>query len=303
MLPEDITTSDFTNYINTASSALSAYDYEIRSTHHQTTRATVWAIVNTTSDPITQLATIFTPDEISFLKRVLDAMFETYNTPRHEIMAITGMQATRLHKPPDQGRRGETQGGAETQGSAGAGLTMGQAEKVMQGLVEMGWMEKSRKGYFSLSPRALMELRGWLLETYNDDEDEDDEGSGPRVKVCLACKEIITVVSSRCFVRVWGGGQGWANGGLLQGQRCPRRSCGGRLHNGCTQKFFTMQKSRKCPLCKTEWTGEDHVGELAAPSNSAASSKRRDGESNGMSQSVRQDGNGDNEDTLVASER
>ena len=73
-----------------------------------------------------------------------------------------------------------------------------QAEKVLKSLVEQGWLERSRKDYYSLSPRALMELRGWLIETYNED-DSDDEGEQtrpPRIKMCHACKEIITTVGS-----------------------------------------------------------------------------------------------------------
>ena len=122
-------------------------------------------------------------------------MFETYNTPRQEIMAITSMQAVRLHKAPTEDRKG-TQNGSATQGSVGQGLTMGQAEKVLKTLVEEGWFERSKKGFYSLSPRALMELRGWLIETYNDlDDDEDDEDRVLKVKLCFACKEIITQVS------------------------------------------------------------------------------------------------------------
>lgn len=155
--------------------------------------------MNTISDPIAQLATTHTPDELAYLKRVLDAMFETYNTRRHEIMAITSTQAVQLHKAPSEASRRETQNGSTTQGSSGQGLTMVQAEKILQGLVEEGWFEKSRKGFYSLSARGLMELRGWLVETYNDvgeEEDEEEEQPIPKVKNCFACKEIITVV--RC---------------------------------------------------------------------------------------------------------
>ena len=132
-------------------------------------------------------------------------MFETYNTPRHEVMAITSMQAIKLHKSPTEDVR-QTQNGVETQGSAGQSLTMGQAEKMMKTLVEEGWFEKSIKGFYSLSPRALMELRGWLWETYNDvdedeDEDEDEEGRGSKkIKQCFACKEIITTVSKAASI-------------------------------------------------------------------------------------------------------
>ena len=123
-------------------------------------------------------------------------MFETYNTPRHEVMAITSMQAIKLHKSPTEDVR-QTQNGTETQGSAGQSLTMGQAEKMMKTLVEEGWFEKSIKGFYSLSPRALMELRGWLWETYNDVEDDEEEDGrvSKKIKQCFACKEIITTVS------------------------------------------------------------------------------------------------------------
>lgn len=123
-------------------------------------------------------------------------MFETYNTPRHEVMAITSMQAIKLHKSPTEDVR-QTQNGTETQGSAGQGLTMGQAEKMMKTLVEEGWFEKSIKGFYSLSPRALMELRGWLWETYNDVEDDEEEDGrvSKKIKQCFACKELITTVS------------------------------------------------------------------------------------------------------------
>ena len=121
-------------------------------------------------------------------------MFETYNTSRHEVMAITSMQAIKLHKAPTEDER-QTQNGSETQGSAGQGLTMGQAEKMMKTLVEEGWFERSIKGFYSLSPRALMELRGWLWETYNDLEDEEDGRVSKKIKQCFACKEIITTVS------------------------------------------------------------------------------------------------------------
>lgn len=194
-----MTEADFNSYISAANDAIAPFDLEIRSTLHQLTRKRVYALVNSTSDPITQLATSFTPDEISFIKRVLDAMFETNNTIRHEVMAVKPIQATKLHKPPSNRR--ETQNGVETQGSSGQGITMLQAERVLKSLVDQGWFEMSKKSYYSLSPRALMELRGWLMETYNED-DSDEEGNEnvhQRIKTCQACKEIVTTVSSSSF--------------------------------------------------------------------------------------------------------
>ncbi len=200
-MPEDITEADFNSYISAANTRISPFDLGIRSTFHQITRTRIYSLVNSTSDPIIQLATVHTAEEISFLKRVLDAMFETFNTSRHEVMAITSMQALRLCKPRDT--QASTPNGAETQGNAGQGLKMAEAEKMLKTLVEEGWFEKSRKGFYSLSPRALMELRGWLIETYNDiDEEDDEEDRAPRIKQCAACKEIVTMVSGIGALRI-----------------------------------------------------------------------------------------------------
>ena len=172
-------------------------------------------------------------------------------------MAISSMQAIKLHKAPTEDRRQSTQDGVETQGSVGQSLTMGQAEKMLKSLVEEGWFEKSSKGYYSLSPRALMELRGWLMETYNDIDDEEDEEVSKKIKQCFACKDIITTVSTITSLIDHPLSR-------LQGQRCPKKTCSCRLHDICTQNFFRTQKSKKCPLCDTPWTGKDFVGERAA---------------------------------------
>lgn len=198
--PEDVSEEDLASYIAAANTAISPFDLEIRSslrqtqTDEQTTPERVYALVNTTSDPLTQLATIYTADEIGFIKRLLDAMFETNNTRLSEAMVVSGMQATQLARvsSADANRR---QSGTQqqTQGGAAQSLSMSQAETILQQLVEDGWLEKSRKGFYSLSPRGLMELRGWLVATYNDEHDEDRRAD--KIKFCAACRDIITVVS------------------------------------------------------------------------------------------------------------
>jgi non-structural maintenance of chromosomes element 1 len=41
----------------------------------------------------------------------------------------------------------------------------------------------------------LMELKGWLVGTYNDPaDDDDDEARRDKIKFCHACKDIITAV-------------------------------------------------------------------------------------------------------------
>ncbi|KAF2086641.1 DNA repair protein Nse1 [Saccharata proteae CBS 121410] len=255
ILPADITPADLTTYISTLNTELSPLDLEIRSSTIQSAKPSepsekVYALVNTVSDDLTQLATTHSPDDIAFVKRLLDAMFETYNTRSAEVCAVREAQALNLAKVRRESGVGGVNGDGATQGGQGSSLTMVQAQEVLGRLVEEGWFEKSRGDYYSLSARALMELRGWLVDVYNE-EGEDGE---KRIKFCEACGDIVTV-----------------------GQRCSDRDCICRLHNHCLQRFFRAHPDHKCPRCKTHWDGDRFVGEKAAraqpPRNSAASAR------------------------------
>jgi hypothetical protein len=238
--PKDVTQEDFDSYVSAAADAISPYDYEIRSTQHQTTKERIYALVNSVSDPLTQLATMRTPDEISYIKRLLDAMFETHNTRRREVMAVTSMEA--LETKVRKGSNRQSEGGEPVQAtqSSDRGLTQSEAEKLLANLVKETWLERSNEGFYTLSPRALMELRTWLVEAYNDSEDPD---SWQRIKFCRACKEIVTI-----------------------GQRCTERECNVRLHNICTSAFWNSRPAKKCPKCETVWNGKAYVGQKAITS-------------------------------------
>ncbi|KAJ5789251.1 uncharacterized protein N7518_006262 [Penicillium psychrosexuale] len=247
--PDEIEKDQFSDFIAAANTAVSPFDLEIRSLLPQviepaqqdapaTPPKRVYALVNTTSDPLTQLATTYSPDEIAFLKRLLDFMFAKNNTRLYEGMVASQMQAVSLHKAPSGERQSTSNDSAQSQIAAVQSLRMTQAETLIIHLIEEGWLQKSAKGYLSLTPRALMELRGWLVLTYNDES--FDGRAVERIKFCAACKDIITV-----------------------GQRCEDRDCKGRLHDHCMRNFFRMQQAEKCPLCKADWPGDNFVGERA----------------------------------------
>jgi hypothetical protein len=227
-----VTLDDFNSYLSAAADALSSFDYEIRSTQHQVTKQRIWAVVNSISDAPTQLAGSRGPEEVAYLRRLLDAMFETYNTRRREVQGITSLQA--LEKKVLKG----SGGAARTEGAPiDRGLTQEQAERTLEGLVAEGWFERSKEGWYTLSPRALTELRGWLVETYNDSDDPEE---WQRIKFCEACKEIVTV-----------------------GQRCGEMDCNVRLHDICEAAFWTSRPSKRCPSCETPWDGKAFVGQRA----------------------------------------
>lgn len=238
----DITTSDFNAYLQKMNSAISPFDYEIRSglpQQQQPSSSTstdqqqgerIYALVNTTSDPMTSFATLHSPEEIAFVKRLLDAMFETFNTRRAEVCAVTSMQGLDLARP-----RGGASTSGETQTQTQQGLTKAEAERTLEALVDEGWLDVSSRGYYRLSTRALIELRTWLVETYNDDEET-------RVRNCVGCGDIVVV-----------------------GRRCVDLDCGVRVHGHCLPNVLRASGGEKCPTCGKVWEGEPvYVGEKAA---------------------------------------
>lgn len=243
-------------YLHQAGDALGAFDYEVRSSRHQSTGELWWAVVNTASDPPTQLATPHSPDEVAYVRRLLDAMFEATNSPRHELMCISEAQAlkcARAPPPPEPNSEDEAKGIVRPPQQKG--LKHSEALAVLAALQGQGWLERGRKGFYSLAPRALMELRSWLVATFN--EPDAEEGDWQRIKFCAACKDIVT-----------------------QGRRCAARDCLFRLHETCDAAFWRTQRSattggKICPTCKAEWTGENYVGEKAVPDRRQARTSTR----------------------------
>ena len=257
--PRSVRLEDFQEYIRAAREAIGPVDLEIRNIRQQTGRGErIWAFINAQSDPATQMATTHTPEEVAYIKRLLDAMFEEYNTPRMEVMAVDEGQALKVSRPKRQGGResgingqlnGDDGGGGDGEEGASKavdrGLKHSEVLSLLSSLVAEGWLDKSRDGFYSLSARSLMELQPWLMLTYNDNGDDDDAGRWQHIKVCEACKEIVTY-----------------------GQRCANRDCIVRLHDVCEEAFWRTRRERKCPKCKTAWDGKHYVGERAVTSRS-----------------------------------
>lgn len=198
------------------------------------------------------MATTNTPEETAYIRRLLDAMFEKYNTPRQEIMGVTSMQALKAARAPSRERQSlnATTVAGETYVAIDKGLTNSQAEKLLASLKKSQWLERSREGWYTLAPRALVELRNWLVTTYNDPDAE--EGDWQRIKFCVACKEIVTT-----------------------GQRCSNLDCNVRLHDVCEKSYWKTRRQKKCVKCETEWDCKYWVGERAITTTAAYNEGRR----------------------------
>lgn len=255
-----MTEPQITSTIQSINAKIEHYDFEIRSTRDQQTKLIHYALVNKTSDSLTQLATRFSANEIAYVRRVLDYMFETNNSRTREVMAIKQTEASQLARPR-RNRQSQINGTAEdgeTSQAADTGISIPEADDVLDTLVNEAFFQKSRQGYYSLASRALMELRAYLKETYNETP-EDAEGETPiiRIRDCEGCREIVTY-----------------------GIRCNNRDCSVRWHDACANGYYRgrSRENRDCPKCRTQCSGDVYVGERAdripAGRNSTGGSRR-----------------------------
>jgi hypothetical protein len=171
---------------------------------------------------------------------LLDYMFESNNTPTREIMAIKHLDASQLARISRRNRQSQAaneDGEAEGDTQTDTGITIADADMVLTSLVHEGFFEKHGKDsvYYSLAPRALMELRGYLKETYNDED-------ATRIRDCEGCSQIVTF-----------------------GVRCDNRKCGVRWHDWCANQYYRGRSTgnRGCPKCETILSGTVFVGERA----------------------------------------
>ncbi|CAK7562332.1 MAG: hypothetical protein SEPTF4163_000174 [Sporothrix epigloea] len=277
LAPSDITYDMLQQYINQAKAALAPLDFDIRTATDERSMGSgsgsggrssndhrVWVLVSTDNDPKSHLAVLFTPRKLAFLHRLLDALFDTYNTPRIEALCITEQQALKLSRPPrTQSATRPSLGDGEGVASQAAAATtrdMGLKHSVLlsllASLVRQGWLSKSAQGFYALTTRALLELEPYLVETYNEPADPTQ---GPnvadtwqRIKYCAACRELIT-----------------------SGLRCATPTCTLRLHDHCEEVFWRTQQGRQnrggenradrhmCPKCNAPWgKAEDASGEV-----------------------------------------
>lgn len=192
---------------------------------------------------MTQLATRFSASEIAYIRRLLDAMFETNNTSVRETMAVKQVDANNLAKPRRnrQSQAASLVEDGENQ-AQDTGITIAESDLVLDELVKDGFLLLSNHGYYSLAPRALLELHSYLKETYNETAEDDEDEPTIRIRDCEGCREIVTY-----------------------GIRCNNRECGVRWHDRCANQYYRNKSKdgKKCPKCRTVCGGDVYVGERA----------------------------------------
>ncbi|KAJ6502611.1 hypothetical protein C8R45DRAFT_626081 [Mycena sanguinolenta] len=211
------TREEWDAFVIKVNQALDPLDLEFRHLQEETSGREMYAIVRTLllivswytgppkvnrkGDEIAQMATDYTPGEIAFFK----AMVEQIMLAPRESFSISSLAALRevsALKPKSN-------------------MSKTQAEVVLASFVAKGWLLKSKRGRYSLSARALLELEPYLKSTYPEE-----------ILECLICNEIMT-----------------------KGVACPAANCKVRMHYHCFTKYTS--RNRKCPTCASDWPGTD----------------------------------------------
>ncbi|KAJ3405111.1 hypothetical protein CcCBS67573_g01087 [Chytriomyces confervae] len=236
---------------------LALLDLELASIADPDTGVLFWALVNTSADQVSQLATSRTANDIAFIKRLIQLIM-TADDDVYQISMHDALRESKLGK-----------------------FTLAESEALIESLVDNGWFSKNENGWLTLGLRALMELKSYLRQEFEES-----------VQFCSVCKEIITTHYERCGVA----------------------SCPGRLHKNCARRLFagsrrataggsstTASGERKCPHegCGSVWEGITPTPDLNGGSSNATRKRRAQEVDTAFFEKRRRDGEDSEGDTQV----
>jgi len=134
-------------FLDKVHQALNPLDLEFRSVLDDNSNTKLFALVNRKGDEVAQLASDYTPAEITFFKAVVEQIILS---PKY-VYSISSLGALR-----------------ETASLKQVNVTKAHAETLLASFVARGWLAKSARARYSLAARSLLEL-GSYLEKYGDE--------------------------------------------------------------------------------------------------------------------------------------
>ncbi|KAL8286498.1 hypothetical protein RQP46_004515 [Phenoliferia psychrophenolica] len=206
------TKADVAKFIGDLDTPLTNVGLSIKNRFDQETEQMTWTLLNDYSDEPSKLATEYNAQELAFYRIIVKKIM----TASKMAYAIKLMDAKQFAKT--------------------AGLpTFASGQNVIASFVAKGWLHQTDYARLTLSHRARFELKKYLRETFEDDE-ETNAHERSHVN-CSLCIELVTV--------------GWA---------CPNDQCTVRLHRQCTS--WLNGHNGKCPgetnaECGQQWPRTD----------------------------------------------
>ncbi|KAI9485356.1 MAG: Nse1 non-SMC component of SMC5-6 complex-domain-containing protein [Benjaminiella poitrasii] len=165
-MTEHSAVDDYHLFISALNKELAELDYTLRISHEERDGTPYLTLVNVKQDPVTELATTFTPTEISYIRELLEKII----TADNDHFAISARSAIKLG-PSVESR-----------------LTSKDTQDILDCLVKDQWIAEAENGFYYLDTRAIAELQSYFREQYGED-----------IKECTICLDFITM-GERCEV-------------------------------------------------------------------------------------------------------
>lgn len=188
---DDGAPENFVNFVEAVNKNLRSLDMEIRQGISEDSGAVHYGLVNTAEDEHSKMATDFSPNEITFFKKVMDAIVTSTDG------TVSSLEAMNIG--PDLEKR----------------INITRAEELLRRLVKDQWMSEST-GSYSLGPRAMLELHPYLKRVYEDD-----------IVDCMMCHTI--AIKGQCCTQCDGKIHKRCAARYFQGRaqkNCPNPHCG-----------------------------------------------------------------------------
>ncbi|ORY29774.1 hypothetical protein BCR39DRAFT_530972 [Naematelia encephala] len=200
------------NFVRDVSTVLGDVGMEVRFIREETSRGRSWVVlVNTDAAGAAQSASDLSSVELAYYREIVSGIVTSY--PANSLGSNHALRLSRAL--PD-----------------GLNMTQSQAQSLLGPLVSRGWLAKSKRGRYTLAPRAMAELEVYLEKEFED-----------WVHKCQRCKAI-----------------------MLTGYVCSNDNCGAHFHGYCYEILARAQLPR-CPECRSSFV--DHppspIGEKAVP--------------------------------------
>ncbi|KAK7043597.1 hypothetical protein VNI00_008208 [Paramarasmius palmivorus] len=209
------TDASWESFIANVNTSLNDLELEFKDIMDELSGKKLYALVNRKDDDLAQMATDFTPNEIVFFKAIVEQIMLA-RKESYSLSSLAALQEVTALKDKVK-------------------MTKAQAECVLASFVTKGWLLKSKRGRYSLSPRTILELAPYLKATYPDE-----------ILECQLCLQMLT-----------------------KGVACPRTNCKTRMHFSCFRTYRNQdrQRGKQCSTCKIDWPQEAEdmtpVGEAA----------------------------------------
>ncbi|KAI8136884.1 Nse1 non-SMC component of SMC5-6 complex-domain-containing protein [Fennellomyces sp. T-0311] len=161
----NIEREDYVEFISTINHEISDIDMTLRRARDERDGSAIIALVNTKEDEVAQIATTYTPSEITYFRQMLELAVMA-DDEKYAVGSMVALRLGQQMKPP---------------------ISQKDTQTLIDRLAEDGWICLTPDGSsYTIDSRGVLELRDYLREQYGD-----------VIRNCDFCKEII-MMGERC---------------------------------------------------------------------------------------------------------